>query len=73
MPLSPSHWTIKCYTTIQKSNRSRGASVYLVHSTEDLSRVGDSLHGSGEDVQRQPQPLQDLTALTVHTQVLQCL
>lgn len=51
----------------------RGASVYLVHSSEHLSCVGDSLHRATEDVQRQLQPLQDRTALTVQTQALQCL
>ncbi len=47
--------------------------MYLVHSAKHLSRVGDSFHSPSEDVQRQLQPLQDLTALTVQTQALQCL
>lgn len=44
-----------------------------MHSAEHLSRVGDSFHGPTEDVQRELQPLQDLTARTVQTQALQCL
>lgn len=47
--------------------------MYLVHSSEHLGCVGDSFHGATDDVQRQLQPLQDLTALTVQTQALQCL
>lgn len=46
---------------------------YLVYGPEHFSCVGNSLYSSTEDVQRQLQPLQDLTALTVQTQPLQCL
>lgn len=46
---------------------------YLVHGSEHLSRVGDSLHGAGEDVQGQFQPLQDSAAFTVHAEALQGL
>lgn len=49
------------------------ASAYLMHGTKHLCCVGDSLHSPSKDVQRQLQRLQDLTALTVQTQALQCL
>jgi len=47
--------------------------MYLVHSTEHLCCVGDSLHCPSEDIQTQLQPLKDVTALAVQTQALQCL
>lgn len=46
---------------------------YLVHGSEHLSRVGDSLHGAGEDVQGQFQPLQNSAAFAVHAQAPQGL
>lgn len=46
---------------------------HLVHGSEHLRRVGDSLHGAGEDVQGQFQLLQNSAALAVHTQALQYL
>lgn len=44
-----------------------------MHGSEHLSRVGDSLHGTGEDVQGQFQPLKNSAALTVNAQALQHL
>lgn len=46
---------------------------YLVHSSEHLSRVGDSFYSPAQDIQRKLQPLQDLVAFTVQAQGLQCL
>lgn len=58
---------------IMRNNTGAGASGYLVYGPEHLSCVGDSFHGPTEDVQRELQSLQDLTALTVQTQALQRL
>ena len=59
--------------SIHTHDRSKGTSVYLVHGAEHLGCVRDSFHRPTEDVQRQFQPLQDRTALTVQTQALQGL
>lgn len=54
-------------------DKTPNASLHLMNSAEHLRCVGDPLNRPSEDVQRQLQLLQDVTALTVQTQALQGL